>query len=344
MNPSGTARDGVSILDQIAITSTISVCAAICTRDRPKLLSRALQSLLAQSTAPAAILVVDNAPTTDASMILVRDEFPGVRYVRELAEGLDFARNRALRETDCDVVAFMDDDVVVSNEWVAATQTVFRQYDRVVVCTGRVDALSQETEGQRLFEANAGFSCGDESIHLPADARRTRRGLVRPMIARSISMGAGCSFAVRRSVALELGGFDEALDLGAALPGGGDHDMIWRALQAGYEVIYEPTVHAWHDHREVFDAAVNQILGHNRATVAMLTKALATTKGMPRLVVLTYLGWRLVKPGVRLARRALQRDPLPSAVLLRLWWACWRGLVAYPAARRLATRRALTVN
>ena len=62
--------------------------------------------------------------------------------------------------------------------------------------------------------------------------------------------------------------------------------------------------------------------------------------GRPRLSVLAFLGWRLVKPGVRLIRRALGRDPLPSTVILRLWWFCLRGLVAYPAAQRLALQRA----
>ena len=42
------------------------------------------------------------------------------------------------------------------------------------------------------------------------------------------------------------------------------------------------------------------------------------------------LGWRLLKPGVRLVRRGFGRDPLPSSVLLRMWWNCWVGLSAYP--------------
>ena len=52
-----------------------------------------------------------------------------------------------------------------------------------------------------------------------------------------------------------------------------------------------------------------------------------------------YLTWRLVKPGVRLVRRAAGRDPLPAPVLARMWWNCWAGLVAYPRARRLARAR-----
>ena len=53
-----------------------------------------------------------------------------------------------------------------------------------------------------------------------------------PFIGWCIRVGLGASMAVRRSVILELGGFDEALDMGAVLPGGGDLDILWRVLEA----------------------------------------------------------------------------------------------------------------
>ena len=85
------------------------ICAVICTRDRVKHLRRALRSLVEQAVPPAEILVVDNAPRTDCTRVLVCEEFPSVRYVRELVLGLDFARNRALREAQSEIVAFLDD-------------------------------------------------------------------------------------------------------------------------------------------------------------------------------------------------------------------------------------------
>ena len=72
--------------------------------------------------------------------------------------------------------------------------------------------------------------------------------------------------------------------------------------------------------------------------VAFLAKHLVADRGS-RPVLAGYTGWRLAKPGVRLVRRALGRDPLPMPVLLRMWWNCWIGLVAYPRARRLARER-----
>lgn len=327
--------------------SMTRVSVAICTRGRAAQLRRALTALAEQTDAPDEILVVDNAPHDDDTRALVQREFPHVRYIAEPIEGLDFARNRALREAREGIVAFIDDDVVVDADWVAATRAVFNDEPRVAVCTGRVDALVPDTEGARLFEANGGFARGDRRIHLPRDAARPLpRGAMRvlgagraPLIAWSTSVGSGCSLAVRRRAILALGGFDEALDLGVVLPGGGDLDILWRALDAGLSVVYEPAVHARHEHRGDAATAVEQIAEHNRALVATLTKSVRRARGRRRLVVLAFLLWRLAKPGVRLARRFVGRDPLPGRALLTLWWRCWRGLVAYGAAQRLSARR-----
>ncbi|HYG65337.1 MAG TPA: glycosyltransferase [Thermoanaerobaculia bacterium] len=324
--------------------SGIGLSAAICTRNRPDLLRRALASLQSQSQPPEEILVVDNGPEDAGehggrTRSLVMDEFPAVRYLAEPVAGLDFARNRALHEARGQVVAFLDDDAVAGPEWAAALLRPFQEDPRVGAATGRVEALALETEAQRLFEANGGFSRGTGRVRLPHDARRPLHGRRAPLIAWAVSVGSGCSLAVRRETLLALGGFDEALDLGPALPGGGDHDALWRLLEAGFEVVYEPTAAAFHEHRRELPAAFDQIVGHQRALVAFLVKSLRRTGGRRRLDLLAFLAWRLGKPAVRLARRAAGRDPLPAPVLLRMLAGCWRGLWAYPEAQRVAAGR-----
>jgi GT2 family glycosyltransferase len=311
----------------------------VCTRGRPAQLARALDSLQSQRTAPDEILVVDNAPEDDETRELVSRRFPRVRYLPEPVQGLDFARNRALASATGDVVAFLDDDAVAADDWTGALAAVFADDATVAVCTGRVEAMGHGTEGERLFEANGGFSRGLGRVRLPADAARPLHGKPAPLIAWAVSVGSGCSYAVRRERALALGGFDEALDLGAALPGGGDHDLLWRALQAGYSVVYEPAALARHEHRAQVDGVHAQVVGHQRALLAFLSKHLLRAGRGTRGPLAGYVAWRLLKPGVRLLRRAVGRDPLPAAVLARMWWNCWAGLIAYPRARRLAQAR-----
>jgi len=321
-------------------TSTVTTTVAICTRDRPELLGRLLHSIAGQSREPHEVLVVDNAPATEHTRELVSESFRNCRYVREPVPGLDFARNRALREATGTVLAFIDDDAVADRDWVEATEQVFGESSRVAACMGKVEALSLEHEGARLFEANGGFARGSRRIHLPPGAGLRPPGAPRPLIAWSISVGSGVSMALRKSVLVELGGFDEALDMGAALPGGGDLDILWRVLEAGYEIVYEPRVAAKHEHRRERHAAEMQILEHNRALIATLTKLIRTSGWRWKPSIFGFLLWRLVKPFKRLLSSLVGKDPLPPALLWRLALHTWRGLVAYPAARRLAMERA----
>lgn len=324
---------------EASAVAPIRVSAVVCTHNRTALLQRAIESLVRQVSAPFEMLVIDNAPADDATRILVAREYPRVHYFLERIPGLDFARNRALSEAKGDVVAFLDDDAVAEPDWIAATERAFATAPRLGACTGRVMALGSGSEGERLFEANGGFERGTRPIRLPADASSRLFGRRVPLIAWSISVGSGCSMAVRREAVLDLGGFDEALDLGAALPGGGDLDVLWRLLDAGYEVLYDPEVKARHEHRPDRASAARQIIGHNRALIAWLTKCAARARGKNRLEIVAFLLWRLAKPGVRLAMRAAGKDPLPASVLLRLWGNCWAGLTAYGPARRVAEQR-----
>jgi len=326
------------------MSAPVRLSVALCTRDRPEMLRRALASLAVQSEPPAEILVIDNAPRDGRTREAVEAgslAMPAVRYLAEPVPGLDFARNRALAAATQEVVAFLDDDAVAHPDWAAAMLAPFAESARVGAVTGRVDALAVETPAQRLFEDNGGYARGGQRVRLPLDAGRPLHGRRAPLIAWAVSVGSGCSLAVRRPLLLSLGGFDEALDLGPALPGGGDHDALWRILQAGHEVVYEPAARARHEHRRGLDAVGDQIVGHQRALVALLVKSFLRSGGERRLGVLAFLAWRLVKPAVRLARRAAGRDPLPAPVLLRMLGHCWAGLWAYPAALALARRRRL---
>jgi len=316
-----------------------ALTAVICTRDRPELLARALRSLLAQRHPPLEILVVDNAPSNELTRELLEREFPMVRYVREPVPGLDFARNRAIREATGRYLAFLDDDAVAGPDWAAAIEEVLAESPRIGACMGKVDALTLETAGARLFEANGGFARGDRRIHLPCGRGTQGPGARRPRIAWCISVGSGVSMALRKDLLERVGGFDDALDLGAALPGGGDLDMIWRVLESGSEVVYEPRVQARHEHRPETAAAELQILEHNRALIATLAKLVVTAGWRWKGSILAFLLWRLAKPFKRLVWSVAGRDPLPVPLLWRLVGFTWRGLVAYPAARRLAAER-----
>jgi GT2 family glycosyltransferase len=317
----------------------LRLTAAICTHQGSDRIESALRSIDEQSEAPDEVLVVENAPTDARTAEIIKSRFPHVRYEIEPVLGLDFARNTALSRADGAIVAFLDDDAIAGPAWAGRVRKAFVENRNLVACCCRVTALRLDTAARRLFEANGGLDRGAAPVSLPRDADRSLNGFRGSLLAWATRIAVGCGMGVRREEVLEMGGFDPALDLGEVLPGGGDCDMVWRALAAGHEVEYLADATVLHDHRADLDSATDQICGHQRALVALLTKIARQSRGADRRSALMFLGWRLAKPGIRLGKRLVGKDPLPLPMLVRMWWESWAGLGSYSAASRIAHDR-----
>ncbi len=221
-----------------------SLSVAICTRNRVTTLRRCLESLRPlQGRHGFELLVIDNAPPDGATAELV-ERLSGVRYVLESRPGLNFARNRAWSEASGDLIAYLDDDVIVDSGWLAGLQEAWAENPDAAAFTGLVMPLRLDTPAQVLFEKRNGFRRG-------FDKKRFGRELPgNPLYPCGAGIfGAGCNMAFRREVLQEIGGFDHALDTGAPLPGGGDLDIFYRIIRAGHVLVYEPSYLVFHDHR-----------------------------------------------------------------------------------------------
>ncbi len=231
--------------------STARLTIAICTRERATLLDRVLDSLDGFSR-HCEILVVDNAPLTSATYDVVA-RHPACVYLREPAAGLDIARNAAWRKATGDWIAYLDDDVVVDPDWYDSFMRTVALFPSAGAITGLILPLSLETDAQVLFEKRGGFRRGlvprvwRGGEHVSAEGYMHESDPIFPL--GSGQFGTGCNMAFRRSLLAEIGGFDEALDTGAPLPGGGDLDMFFRVLDRGESLIYEPAMSVRHEHR-----------------------------------------------------------------------------------------------
>jgi len=234
---------------------TISV--AVCTRDRSDHLARCLKAINRLEHPPLEILVIDNAPKTQATRELIESSFPNVSYVLEPTPGLNWARNRAIASARGDVIAITDDDVVVDPLWTDAIARLFAEDEQVMAVTGLVVPYELETEAQILFEKYGGFGRGfsrkwyrasdSEHHHLAQEHAGTGK------------FGTGANMAFRRSVFQEIGPFDPALDVGTVTNGGGDLDMFFRVLKFGHTLVYEPAAMVRHRHRRDFAHLHTQI-------------------------------------------------------------------------------------
>lgn len=237
---------------------TVSV--VICTRDRPQALARCLQAINRLSVPPDEILVVDNAPTSDATRQLVA-QIPQVRYVLEPQPGLSRARNAGIRHSTGDIIAFTDDDVEVQLNWIAQLRWGFAEPGAMVV-TGLVLVSELETDSQWMFEKYWSFNRGyRRKVFDRTFFEQTRsQGVPVPWI------GAGANMACRRTAFEQVGLFDERLGAGAC--GCSEDSEFWyRVLAAGGSCVYQPTAIVYHAHRSDLRSLNRQINAYMRGYV-----------------------------------------------------------------------------
>jgi GT2 family glycosyltransferase len=287
---------------------------AVCTRDRTDDLAKCLDSLIPITEQGYEVLIVDNCPSDRSTFELV-SRYPRIRYIYEPKLGLNNARNRALKEANCEVVAFTDDDAFVEPGWLSALLENFED-PMVAIATGITLPVELNTQAQRWFEETNGFGRG-------FDRRIFDKTMLWPLATGKV--GAGVNMAIRRSAVGEIGLFDPALDGGTATKSGGDQEYFYRALSRGYRIAYDPRAIVWHKHRRDWESLRNTIYGYGVGVFAWWTSALINERE-------TTLLWRAPKWFIQYHVRNLMRALFgrPHHHPLDLAWAEFRGALYGP--------------
>ncbi|WP_028324665.1 glycosyltransferase family 2 protein [Desulfatirhabdium butyrativorans] len=318
--------------DSPAVSMKVTI--AVCTRDRAADLDLCLGSLCRLDYPDLEVIVVDNAPATEATARLVAGRYPSVRYVREPRPGLDWARNRAIIEAQGEIIAFTDDDVVVDPHWVSALINVFAENPAAMAVTGLVLPYELETEAQWLFELYGGFNRGFDPkwVHLGKGSLKSAVKLH----GGTGKFGTGANMAFRRELFERIGYFDPALDVGTATNGGGDLEMFFRVIREGYGLVYDPGAIVWHRHRREYGRLLAQLESWGTGFAAYLARcAIAYPRevGSWAKLGIWWLWWLLRRFAVVSAKPTL----IPKELILQEIRGLFTGFTRYARARRKAS-------
>jgi len=201
----------------------------ITTYNRAKLVTRALDSLIAQNEKDWEALIVDDG-STDDTFSLIRhylEQYSGTKYICKSHSGFVAAKNTGLRSATGKFVTFLDSDDEFDPIHLETRKSILIENPSVKFLYGGVKILGTQYVPDR-FNPTRKIDLADCII--------------------------GGSFFIERITAMALNGFSN-------IPLGDDADLFDRAKNAGVTMmeVREPT---YIYHHETEDSITNKMLSH----------------------------------------------------------------------------------
>ncbi|MFO7847559.1 MAG: glycosyltransferase [Balneolaceae bacterium] len=212
----------------------------ICTFNRAVYLKDTLSYLLKnQHSGQVEILIVDNNSTDSTRQIA--DKYAGkheggffVRYVRETNQGLSFARNRGIRETEAPVLLFLDDDIRVEEDFLETWLTFFKRHPEVWAAGGKIEVQFDDPRPKWL-----------SSYLLPLLGYHNHGEEIKLYPRKSYPFGGNMAF--RRDIFELYGGFKTNLGrIGKKLIASEEKEFFNRLNEASIRPVYVPDAGIWH--------------------------------------------------------------------------------------------------
>ena len=231
----------MKFLQIVYICTMIRLSLVIATYNRAEQLMVTLGSVAVQNAAPATweCIVVDNNSADDTRQrvetFAQEHSELNIRYVFEENQGLSHARNAGIKASRGDIIAFIDDDERIVEEFITAYIELFDQHPDAMAAGGKI--VAEYPTGRPRWMSRY----TEQPIANPMDFGNSVR------LFPSGRIPGGGNMAVRRRLLESVGVFNTALGrTGKRLLGGEESDLFERIARHGYKVYYVPRAVMYH--------------------------------------------------------------------------------------------------
>jgi GT2 family glycosyltransferase len=205
----------------------LKVAIIIATHARPASLERLLRSLAPQIIPDLhEIFIAENGTPTPSPVDI---EGLAATHLHDPRPGKCRVQNRAITRARSEIIACLDDDLVVAPEYVAQVEAFFGDHPEFAAMKGRilpVEDPAKKVGPEAVYLDLPIVDHGDEVVEV--------RGVL------------GANMAFRASALRQVGPFDERLG-----PGAGGHEeeteMSQRLRRAGFRIGYAPRATVYHE-------------------------------------------------------------------------------------------------
>jgi len=202
----------------------VDVDIIILTYDGLDLIRDCLLSVYAQSVKPKSIIVVDNG-SSDGTTDYIQANYPDINLlIIDKNVGLPKAFNRALSLCSAEYVAWLNNDIILKEDWLENISSIIMQDEKLASCDSLV---MYDNDRDTAWSQGA-------SYNLLGAARFRGQGEKLSSIEMSkcseVIATVGCAAIYKRQIFAEIGGLDETYFLGFE-----DVDWSLRASLMGYK-------------------------------------------------------------------------------------------------------------
>ena len=229
--------------------------------NRPDEIRELLESRTQQGTFDYEVIIVEDGSQISSEPVVeaFRSQLPALRYIAVPNGGPSKARNRGAREASGEYLLILDSDVVLPPGYLTAVDEYLECYP--VDAFGGPDAASDD------------FTPVQKAINYAMTSPLTTGGIrggsadgMEKFKPRSFNLGC------RRSVYLQLGGFDEGMRFGE------DIDFSLRLLERGYSTALISKAFVYHKRRVDFKKFFKQVHNSGIARIHLETRHPGSTK------------------------------------------------------------------
>ena len=251
----------------------------LCTYNRERYLYNVLHSLAAGTCRDYEIVLVNNNSTdgTEAECRRFQADHPDVafRYCIESQQGLSYARNRGIQESQGEVLVYVDDDALVNPEYLQTYADFFRQHPEAMAAGGPILPQYDGCE-EPLWMSHYTRQLVTGKLDLGSREREFPNG----------AFPGGGNAAYRKEVFDQVGLFNVELGRkGNSLIGAEEKDLFAKMTSRGIRFYYLPTAILYHliPPKKLTDDYFNRLTYSIGVSERYRTRQIGTGKYLGRL-------------------------------------------------------------
>ena len=223
-------------ISQNNATEDIRLSVVIVTYNRSRDLKETLESLFQMTTKPYEVIVVDSNSADDTRQVVESYE---AKFIMIKEKSMVKARNTGLEKASGNVVAFIDDDVVVTPDWSKHIIDLYKD-ENVGGVGGRVLPLGNRPE---ISGVNVKFQTIGKLYDNGFITNNYDLVTKRPI---EVDVLIGCNMSFRRRLLQKIKGFDTNFK-GTCFRE--DTDVSTRIKRLNYKLLYNPEALLYHKYK-----------------------------------------------------------------------------------------------